>query len=153
PLGPGRTFRVSHGDDYPRFFQSIGEATCFLAEDHGRVVGAVGAVVRRLLLPDGSEQEVGYVGDLKVLPEARTSLAFLHLAWAAQSWLLERIRTGFGVVLDGTAVTPRAYMGRAGLPGSVQLGKVVLLRLFCRQTCPTPAMTNTWPRRRRPWPA
>ena len=39
PLGPDRWFRISHGDDYPRFFRAIGEAACFVAERDGRVVG------------------------------------------------------------------------------------------------------------------
>ena len=35
PLGPGRTLRISHGDDYPRFFRAIGDAACFVAERSG----------------------------------------------------------------------------------------------------------------------
>jgi hypothetical protein len=131
PLGPGRFFRISHGDDYPRFFRAMGEAACFIAEHQGRVVGAVGTAVRSLLLPDGTERSVGYVGDLKVAPEARISLAFLQLVWAAQKWLLSRVDGGFGVVMDGTAVLPTAYMGRAGLPGVRELAKVIVLRIPC----------------------
>jgi hypothetical protein len=58
PLGPGRFFRISHGDDYPRFFRAMGEAACFLAEHQGRVVDTVGMAVRRLLLPDGMERPI-----------------------------------------------------------------------------------------------
>ena len=35
PLGPGRSFRISHGDDYPRFFRAMGEGACFVAERDG----------------------------------------------------------------------------------------------------------------------
>jgi hypothetical protein len=27
PLGAGRSFRISHGEDYPRFFRAIGKAS------------------------------------------------------------------------------------------------------------------------------
>ena len=37
PLGPGRTFHICHGDDYPCFFRAMGEAACFVAEQKGRV--------------------------------------------------------------------------------------------------------------------
>jgi hypothetical protein len=131
PLGPGRSFRISHGDDYPRFFRAMGEAACFVAENQGRVLGTVGAAVRELLLPDGSELKVGYVGDLKVTPEARTTFAFIQLAFAAQSWLSARVSSGFGVVMGGTAVLPSAYMGRVGLPGSLRLGQLDVLRIAC----------------------
>src|SRR5262249_14877821 len=41
PLGPGRSFRISHCEDYSRFFRSLGRAACFLAMEGDRVVGAV----------------------------------------------------------------------------------------------------------------
>jgi hypothetical protein len=131
PLGPGRSFGIRHGDDYPRFFRAMGEAACFVAEEEGRVVGAVGVAVRRLLLPDGTERPAAYVGDLKVSPNARNGFTFLRLAWEAQSWVRGRAEVGFGVVMDGTPVTPDAYMGRAGLPDAAVLGKVMVFRLAC----------------------
>src|SRR5258708_33139204 len=56
PLGPGRTFRIGHGEDYPRFFRSMGVATCFIAEQAGRVLGALGIALRPLVLPAASER-------------------------------------------------------------------------------------------------
>ena len=46
PLGPGRSFRISHGDDYPRFFRAMGEVACFVAERDGVVLGVLGAALR-----------------------------------------------------------------------------------------------------------
>jgi hypothetical protein len=134
PLGPGRTFRISHGEDYPRFFRAMGEAVCFVAEDKGRVLGALGVAVRRLLLPDGSELRVAYIGDLKVDPAARKGLTFLQMAWAAQAWIGARATAGYGVVMDGTAVSPASYTGRFGIPGARVLGKVVVWQFPCRET-------------------
>src|SRR5437588_48708 len=74
PLGPGRTFRISHGADYPRFFRAMGEAAVFVAEREGQVLGTVGAALRRLRTPDGTEARVAYLGDLKVLPAARAAV-------------------------------------------------------------------------------
>ena len=57
PLGGSHSFRISHGEDYPRFFRAIGEASCFVAEQGGCVFGTLGAMVRSLLLPDGQEKK------------------------------------------------------------------------------------------------
>ena len=51
PLGSGRSFRISHGDDYVRFFRAMGEARCFVAERDRRVLGVLGAALRPLVFP------------------------------------------------------------------------------------------------------
>jgi hypothetical protein len=129
PLGPGRYFRISHGDDYPRFFRAIGTAACFVAEREGRVLGTLGTAVRRLTLPEGSERSVVYVGDLKVAPEARGGMTLPRLVRAAQEWAASQADAAFGVVMDGTRVTPERYTGRLGIPAFRELGKVIVLRL------------------------
>ena len=132
PLGPGRNFRISHGDDYSLFFRAMGElGVSIVLEEHGRVLGTVGLAVRLLLEPNGSETRVIYLGDLKVAPEARTSLAFFRLAWEAERWSRPYSSRGFGVVMDGTPVTPDAYTGRAGIPGARELGSVMVWRIPC----------------------
>ncbi len=132
PLGPGRSFRISHGEDCSRFFRAMGEpGVSIVLEERGRVLGTVGVAVRQLLAPDGSEIRVIYLGDLKVAPEARTSLAFLRLAWEAERWSRPWSARGFGVVMDGTPVTPDAYTGRAGIPGARALGNVMVWRIPC----------------------
>ena len=71
PLGPGRFFRIAHGEDYPRFFRAMGEGICFVAEREGRALGVIGAALRRLTLPGGEERLVVYLGDLKIDASAR----------------------------------------------------------------------------------
>jgi hypothetical protein len=129
PLGPGRFFRISHGDDYPRFFRAIGTAACFIVEQQGCVLGTLGAAVRRLALPDGHERPVIYLGDLKVAPEARGGMGLPRLVRAAQEWAGAQADAAFGVVMDGTRVTPERYTGRLGIPPFRELGKVTVLRL------------------------
>ena len=80
PLGPGRTFRISHGDDYTRFFGAMGEPSCFVMEEDGRVLGVLCVSERRMLLPDGGEKTVAYIGDLKVDPAAGNAFVFPKLA-------------------------------------------------------------------------
>jgi hypothetical protein len=132
PLGPVRSFRISHGDDYPRFFRAIGEAACFVALRQGCVLGTLGAALRKLVLPAGEERRVVYLGDLKVAPAARGGPALLRLVRAAQDWACGRAEAAFGVVMDGTAVTPEAYTGRLNIPAFRELGKVLILRLPTR---------------------
>src|SRR5262249_27852381 len=105
------------------------EARCFIAEQEGRVVGALGVAVRRLLLPDGSERTTGYVGDLKVAVDARGSLVFLRLVRAGDAWVRPLVTAAFGVVMDGTPTTPTTYTGRVGIPAFQPVGKVMIWRL------------------------
>lgn len=137
PLGQGRTFHISHGDDYPRFFRAQGDGACFVMEHDGHVIGALGVALRRLLLPDGREQVVAYIGDLKVDPAARKTWTYLRLALAAYSWVSSHssvgahASTGYGVVMDGTPVTPDAYTGRCGIPAACKLGNIMVWQFPC----------------------
>src|SRR5438132_13262849 len=113
PLGPERFFRISHGEDYTLFFRAQGNGSCFIAENEGRVVGALGAATRKLWLPDGIERSVAYFGDLKIAPDARGGAVLLRLARAAETWLRPHVEAGFGVVMGGTSRLPDLYTGRA----------------------------------------
>ena len=129
PLGPGRSFRISHGDDYVRFFRAMGEARCFVAERDQRVLGVLGAALRPLMFPGGERRTVLYLGDLKVDPAVQGGRMVMRLASALESWLDERTDIAFGVVMDGTKVTPAQYTGRLGLPRFTALGKIAVVRL------------------------
>ena len=143
PLGPGRSFRISHGYDYPRFFRAIGSAVSFVAERDGRVAGVVGVAIRPLVTPDGAQRPAAYVGDLKVSPAARGTLVFPRLARAALAWARPQVDAGYGVVMDGTTATPAAYTGRAAVPAFRPAGKVFVLRLPAVNESPAGG-TNRW---------
>lgn len=129
PLGAGKFFRISHGADYTLFFRAQGNAACFIAESKGHVVGALGTAIRSLLFPDGSERKLAYFGDLKIANSARGGLVLMQLARAAESRLRPKVQAGFGVVMSGTALTPAAYTGRAGIPRFKELGHLTILRI------------------------
>ena len=129
PLGDNHSFRISHGEDYPRFFRAIGEASCFVAEQGGCVFGTLGAMVRSLLLPDGQEKKVAYFADLKVTPGTHRGRTLYRLMQSAGQWMDGRVSAAFGVVMDGTRVTPERYTGRLGFPLFAELGQVVILRV------------------------
>jgi hypothetical protein len=128
PLGVYHTFRISHGDDYHRFFRAIGRAACFVAEERGAVRGTLAVVIRRLGLPDGREQQVTYVADLKVADQPGRGRTLLQLARAAESWAHKAADTAFAVVMDGTRATPTAYTGRLGIPEFGELAHIVVFR-------------------------
>lgn len=129
PLGAGRFFRISHGADYTLFFRAQGDAACFIAENDGHVVGALGTAIRTLWMPEGDEQDVPYFGDLKVAQQARGGLVLIRLARAAEIWLRPKVHAGFGVVMGGTSLTPGTYTGRAGIPDFKELAKLTILRI------------------------
>jgi hypothetical protein len=129
PLGPGRSFRISHGDDYGRFFRAMGDAACFVAEADGRVHGVIGAALRRLEHPDGVARAVAYLGDLKVDPAVRGAATLVRLAHAVIDWIGSRAGAAFGVVMEGTRAMPDRYTGRLGIPPFRPIGRVAILRV------------------------
>lgn len=131
PLGPGRSFRIEHGDDYARFYRAIGDARCFVALGDASVLGVLAVAIRPLRLPDGRTVRAAYIGDLKVAPEARRGIALYRLCRTAETWARPRADVAFGVVMDGTASVPSQYSGRAGIPSFAPVGKVVVLRFLC----------------------
>lgn len=132
PLGPGRFFRISHGDDYPRFFRAMGEARCFVIRRNHDVIGVLGCALRQAVRPDGSECAALYLGDLKIDPHARGGRALPRLAEAALRWVDGRAKAAFSVVMDGTPTTPTRYTGRLGIPALRELAHVAVLRVPTR---------------------
>lgn len=129
PLGLGRTFCIDHGPDYARFYRAQGEARCFASFQGGQFVGVLCVALRPLFLPDGTTEEVAYIGDLKIAPGARCGTALHRLARAAMDWVLPRVHRAYGVVMDGTPVVPLGYTGRANIPLFGVLGKLMIYRL------------------------
>lgn len=128
PLGPGRSFRISHGSDYPRFFRAVGDAVCFVAERKGEVLGVLCLAVTQVYTPDDAVPAI-YLGDLKVTPAARGGRVLVRMAEAANAWCRGRAERGFGVVMDGTPVTPDRYTGRLGIPQFHKAAQIAILRL------------------------
>jgi hypothetical protein len=129
PLGPERFFRITHGKDYPRFFRAMGDGACFVAERESRILGVMGAALRRLALPGGEERPAVYLGDMKIDPAARGGRTLLRLVEAVRQWVGARAEAAFAVVMDGTSATPTRYTGRLGIPLFSELGKIIVLRL------------------------
>lgn len=129
PLGQGRWFRISHGDDYTRFFRAIGEARCFVAQHDGRVAGVVSVSRCRLRRPGGDIVEAAYFSDLKVADSlgGRTLFRLLRdsVPWAQRT----ADTPGFSIVMDGTARDPTSYTGRLGIPRYVELARLMILRI------------------------
>ena len=130
PLGPTRSFRISHGRDYTTFFQAIGEARIFVGERRGTVLGTLAAIARVVRFPSGETRLVAYLCDLKVAPHARGGRTLLHLMNAVR----DRIAgpccgLAYAVVMDGTARTPATYTGQLSLPAFEKLEQLMVLRI------------------------
>ncbi|AKN16329.1 hypothetical protein MHAE_14305 [Mycobacterium haemophilum DSM 44634] len=137
PLGPGRSFRISHGDDYTRFYRAMAEvAIVFVAERDGRVMGTVAAALRPLRTPDGREQHSAYIGDLKILPaeQGGRTIFRLGVAFLREARKHKNGEGAFGVVMDGTAKSPSDYSGRLGFPTGEEIGHITVLNIPTSRT-------------------
>jgi len=133
PLGESTAFRVSHGDDYSRFYRAMGDSRVVIAERGGEVLGTLGGAVREVRSPDGGSLSALYVGDLKVLPGLEAGLVLVRLAAVLMAWAAPRVTAAFGVVMDGTHKTPQRYTGRFGIPAFSELGRIMVLRVACER--------------------
>jgi len=137
PLGEAGTFSVSHGEDYSRFYRSIGQPSwCYLAEDSGLVVGSL-CLARQRVQTEGADTLL-YLGDLKVLPRPDRGLVLRNLARAAMQEQDLSARAAYGVVMDGTAATPERYSGRVGIPAFRPCGKLSILRIDTGESVSAP---------------
>jgi len=143
PLGGGAWFEISHAPDYLRFYQSIGRAACFVAEDSGRVRGTISVAIKRALAPDSSSMELAYFGDLKVVPGAGRGLIAARLLQASSRWALERVSVAIAVAMDGTSALPLAYTGRLGIPPLIELHRIAILRIPSRADATTSNLNTT----------
>ncbi len=134
PLGQSESFSISHGDDYPRFFRSMGQASIYLAEISGDIVGSLAVVHRTILSADGSEIPAAYLADAKVAEKFRGGMVLGRLAVAARDGILASGRTAaFSVVMTGSAPSDR-YTGRLGIPKFEELGRLAILRFDTSRT-------------------
>ena len=137
-LGEGQTFRISHGEDYPRFFRAMGNGVCFVAESNGRIAGVLAASIRQLTTPTGDQHTAVYCGDLKIDPAMRRGKILLRLADAVRCWTdhyraHSPVTAAYAVVMDGTAYTPASYTGRLGIPRFSKFGSIAILRRLASQ--------------------
>ncbi len=134
PLGVGRSFHISHGEDYPRFFRAIGgtgAGASFVAEsNNGEILGTLGVALRAVQLPGGEVVNSAYLGDLKTVSDPRRARTLVALAAKAYAWGRERgAAAAYGVVMDGTPRSPSTYSGRFGIPAFGVISHVRVLRL------------------------
>ena len=132
PLGEGRSFHVSHGGDYPRFFRAIGGAGSggsFVAESGGLVLGTLGIALRPLRMPSGEIVTSAYIGDVKTAPGSLRGMVVMAMAARAVLWAKENgAVNAYAVVMDGTPQSPSTYSGRFGIPAFMAMSNVCLLR-------------------------
>ena len=155
PLGPNRSFRVSHGRRYLPFFQAMGEARLLVVLCGDEVHGTLVIVTRRLArrpnnpsadwsaspaIPLRRETPVHYLCDLKVHPEARSGPALASLFRRAGEIVRSSGSTAcYAVVMQGTGRLPVEYTGRLGIPRFEQTGRIAILRLTPRPGGSVPA--------------
>ena len=138
PLGDSDRFRIDHSDDYSRFFRAMGEAAIFVHEDKMGVQGVLSCAERTMLGPDESPFRALYLCDLKVQNSPRKGRILLRLLRAVRDHFQERLRFGYAVVMDGTAVLPSQYTGRLGLPLFQKIGEMAIYNFVTPQLSPSP---------------
>ncbi|NQZ57313.1 MAG: hypothetical protein HRT88_07565 [Lentisphaeraceae bacterium] len=140
PLGEAGSFRISHGEDYGRFFRSIGKCRIYLArQDGNKVLGSL-AVVQRPLKQKGTLINSLYIGDLKLLPQAGGKVLYCMMHEAYQDFYEERQWPMYSIMMKGTRRAPSDYTGRLGLPKFRLQGKISIFRIpvnvhFNKQAC------------------
>jgi hypothetical protein len=152
PLGENRSFRISHGEDYSRFYRAISgdSGASFIAIVKGGTVrGTLGVAVRPLRFPDGECRLAAYLGDLKISPGAGRGWTLLRLGAEVTAWSKAKgAVVAYGVVMDGTKTLPTAYTGKLGIHPFRQVHRLCILRVpvsEAGQRRPDPAFVGQLP--------
>ncbi|MEM7697981.1 MAG: hypothetical protein AAF236_06215 [Verrucomicrobiota bacterium] len=129
PLGQDSSFSISHGADYSRFFRSIGEASIYIAEKEGRVLGTLVLIRRKIRLSDGGLVSAAYLCDAKVVANCRSGIVLGRLALTTlKDALNDGYQSAFSVVMRGSLPADR-YTGRLGIPKFSELCSLAILRI------------------------
>lgn len=113
---------MSHGEDYTRFFRSMGDARVYVAEIANEIVGSLTVVGRHILLADGTSIPAAYLGDAKVVKKFRGRTVLARLSMAARDQILAAgYKAAFSVVMTGSTPSDR-LTGRLGIPKFDELG-------------------------------
>ncbi len=131
PLGRSGYFRISHGPAYLTFFQAMGPAALWLADQEGTVLGTLVSVPRCLEVNGGGESlPAHYLCDLKIWPgPARGRVLAALMSGVREEIEASGGRAAFGIVMGGTARQPSDYTGRLGIPRFENLGHILVLRI------------------------
>ncbi len=142
PLGPADSFSISHGEDYTRFFRSMGEARVYLAELNGVIIGALASINRHVRMADGTSLPAVYLCDAKVVEKHRSKMVLGRLVMAARDQILASgNKAAFSVVMHGSIPTDQ-HTGRLGIPKFDELGKLAILRFDTRATLHDISLTD-----------
>lgn len=128
PYGSDLRFRIDHGIDYTAFYRSMGTSCTSYFEVNGHIKGIISCSIKEVIV-DGRKIRLGYVGDLKVLPEFQGRRTAFYLIKSIQSYLEAHADIAYCVVMDGTDKTPSHYTGRVGIPSMQPLFKRYILRI------------------------
>jgi hypothetical protein len=132
--GGADRFYIDHGDDYHPFFSCMGEALFLVVFRGERVIGVGAGVGRDAVGRGGRSIRVGYVADLKLLPEERgrgvARRFFFHslrrLITTPRFW---DAQLAFGAAMqDARGDVRRSFRGRLH-PGRLG-GEWAMLRLW-----------------------
>lgn len=130
PLGPGRSFSISHGADYSLFFRCMGEARIYLADISGNIVGALAVVRRTAVLADGLMIPAVYLCDAKVAAAHRGRTVLGRLALHARDeTIAEGYQAAYSVVMSGS-IPSDVLTGRLGIPHFKAIGQMAVLRFI-----------------------
>ena len=128
PLNEQNRFRIQHSQDYNRFFRAMGEAVTVVYRHSEVIRGVLSGSLRTLVNKAGESERWLYIGDVKIQAAFRRQLVLSRLFKATVAWVGGRCDRSYSVVMEGTAVLPSDYTGRASIPAFEPTEKVFL---FC----------------------
>lgn len=128
PLGNSQRFRIDHSPDYTAFYRAIGQARAWIIESEDRILATISTAIRTIRI-QGRAKQIAYIGDLKIHPYHQSGRIFFNIARCLQPLLEKTADFAYGVVMDGTHITPEHYTGRLGTPLFKPVAKFYILRI------------------------
>ncbi|MFA4839232.1 MAG: hypothetical protein WC703_07145 [Candidatus Neomarinimicrobiota bacterium] len=138
PMDASLVVGIDRSPDYFALANLQGEdAQIFVAEEHGKILGAVGCSFRTVLF-DGQPLRIAYIGGIKIRHSARNGITAFRLMRAVSDFLLSsEARFGVMLAMKHNQAMISLLSGRAGIPKFDQLRTfriTYLIPVFRQQT-------------------
>lgn len=128
--------RIDRNPDYFSLLELKGEYLLFVAEENNQIIGAV-AFIEKIAYINRIPQLTGYISDLKILPEYRSTLVAIRLVRQIDELIKSKgINYTFILSAKGNKAVNNLFKGRAGITGTIKAADFYIFQFLPKKKPP-----------------
>lgn len=128
--------RIDRNPDYFSLLELKGDYTHIVAEENNQIIGAI-ALHQKTSYINREIQLTGYISDLKILPEYRSSFAAYRLIRHVDELIKNKeINYTFLLSAKGNKAVNNLFIGRAGITGTIKVADFEVYQFLPKKNPP-----------------